>query len=137
MSAAEGEVVEKVRQWLLSWPVPFASRTEAVAFFGRNDTWAEAWADGLEKRPDGYYPSFDPDVLTETLRAAAGSYWDDWRRIACPILIVVAANPENPRQTRRMLSEQPTASVVEIPHAGHDLHLDNPAAWRDALEGFL
>ena len=29
------------------------------------------------------------------------------------------------------------ARAVTIPGAGHDLHLDSPAAWHNALEGFL
>jgi pimeloyl-ACP methyl ester carboxylesterase len=29
------------------------------------------------------------------------------------------------------------ARVVEIPGAGHDLHLDAPAEWRAALSHFL
>ncbi len=31
----------------------------------------------------------------------------------------------------------PSARVVEIAGAGHDVHLDRPEAWREALEGFL
>jgi pimeloyl-ACP methyl ester carboxylesterase len=135
--AGEGDVVERVRQWLASWPVPFASREAAVAFFGRNENWAHAWADGLETRADGLYPSFETDVMTEMLRAAGGSYWDEWRRIACPVLLVVAQDRENPVLVHQMLSEQPQAALVEIPEAGHDLHLDNPSAWREALEAFL
>lgn len=135
---AEAATVERVRGWLLSWPVPFASREEAISFFGRNENWANAWADGLEKRADGlYYPSFEIDVMTETLKAAGGSYWDEWRSIECPILLVVAKDRENPALAQRMLSEQARATLVEIPEAGHDLHLDNPTAWRDAVEAFL
>lgn len=135
--AAEGEVVERVRQWLASWPVPFPSREAAVTFFGRNENWANVWADGLEERADGLHPSFEIDVMTDTLRAAGDSYWDEWRRIECPVMLVVAKDRENPTLAHRMLSEQPLASLVEIPKAGHDLHLDNPAAWREAVEAFL
>lgn len=131
--AAEGEVVERLRLWLASWLVPFPSREAAVTFFGRNENWANAWADGLEERADGLRPSFEIDVMIDTLRAAGGSYWDEWRRIACPVMLVVAKDRENPTLAHRMLSEQPRASLVEIPGAGHDLHLDNPAAWREAV----
>ena len=131
------ETVARVRRWLASWPVPFASRDEAVAFFGRNDTWANAWADGLEQREDGLHPSFDIDVMVETLAAAAGSYWDEWRSIQCPVLLVVAANRPDPALAHRMIAEQPRARLSEVGDAGHDLHLDNPAAWQDVLEAFL
>src|SRR3989440_1690590 len=36
-----------VAGWLRSWPVPFAGRDDALAFFG-DTTWGRAWADGLE-----------------------------------------------------------------------------------------
>lgn len=130
-------VVTRLRQWLEGWPKPFPSREAAVAFFNRNENWARAWADGLEQRPDGYYASFDIDVMVDTLKDAAGSFWNEWRKIECPTLLVVTKDRENPELAHQMLTEQPHASLAEIPDAGHDLHLDNPAAWRAALEAFL
>lgn len=135
--ARQRMVVERLTHWLSSWPVPFASRGDAVAFFGRNENWAQAWADGLEERADGLYPSFDVEVMAATLMAAAGSYWDDWRNIRCPTLLVVAEDRESPELAQKMIREQPLATLVEIPDAGHDLHLDNPIAWRAAIEAFL
>jgi pimeloyl-ACP methyl ester carboxylesterase len=113
------------------------SREAAVAFFGRNDGWARAWAGGLEQRSDGFYASFDIEVMVDTLRGAAGSFWNAWRALECPTLLVVTKDRENPELAHRMLTVQPRASLVEIPDAGHDLHLDNPAAWREALETFV
>lgn len=136
-SADAGETVNSVRRWLESWPVPFASREAAVAFFGRNDNWARAWADGLEEREGGLYPAFDSDVMVETLNVAGGSYWEEWRSITCPVLVVFAEERDDSEAAHRMVREQRNASLVEIPDAGHDLHLDNPSAWRAALVGFL
>jgi pimeloyl-ACP methyl ester carboxylesterase len=131
------ETVARIRQWLEGWPKPFPSREAAVAFFGRNDLWARAWADGLESHSDGLYPSFDIEVIVETLEVAAGSYWNEWRAIACPTLLVVSKDRNDREVAHQMVAEQPHASLVEIPNAGHDLHLDNPAAWREALGTFL
>jgi pimeloyl-ACP methyl ester carboxylesterase len=36
-----------------------------------------------------------------------------------------------------MLRALPSAQLVSVPEAGHDVHLDAPTAWRDAVEGFL
>jgi pimeloyl-ACP methyl ester carboxylesterase len=135
--SGDDQTAARVREWLESWPTPFVSREVAAAFFGRNNTWAQAWADGLEQRVDGLYPRFDVDVMVAALKGAAGSFWSEWRAIECPTLVVVAKDRENPELAHRMLAEQPRASLVEIPDAGHDLHLDNPAAWREALEAFL
>jgi pimeloyl-ACP methyl ester carboxylesterase len=136
-SASEAnETIARVEQWLESWPTPFPSREAATVFFGRNPNWAQAWADGLEQRDDGFYPSFDADVMVATLKDATGSYWDEWRRIECPTLVVVTTDHKN-EPTALMLAEQPHASLAEVPEAGHDLHLDNPAGWRAAIEEFI
>lgn len=135
-SAEADETIARVKQWLEGWPVPFASRDAAAVFFARNASWAQAWADGLEQREDGLYPSFDPDVMIATLTKAIGSYWDEWRRIECPTLVVVTTD-HRAEPVRRMLAEQPHASLAEVSDAGHDLHLDNPPGWRAAIEGFL
>jgi len=118
--------------------MPFATREAALAFFGRNRAWAEAWVDGLEHREKGLWPSFEIEVMVESLREnATTSYWDEWRSITCPTMVVVAQENEGAEDIGRMLEQQPHASLVAIPHAGHDLHLDDPMAWRKALEGFL
>jgi pimeloyl-ACP methyl ester carboxylesterase len=36
-----------------------------------------------------------------------------------------------------MVDRLPHARLVEIPGAGHDLHLDSPAEWREAVSDFL
>jgi pimeloyl-ACP methyl ester carboxylesterase len=38
---------------------------------------------------------------------------------------------------RAMVDRLRQARLVELPSAGHDLHLDRPAEWRDALSRFL
>lgn len=131
------DAVASIRQWLDTWPISFPSREAAVDFFGRNERWARAWAGGLECRDGGIYPSFDPGVMLRTVAETNRSYWDDWRAVRCPTLIVSAQDREPSDTVRRMADEQALASLVEIPHAGHDLHLDNPTAWREALLGFL
>ena len=35
------------------------------------------------------------------------------------------------------MSNSPNTRLVEIPGAGHDVHLENATAWRGAVEGFL
>jgi pimeloyl-ACP methyl ester carboxylesterase len=90
----------------------------------------------LEQRADGFYPSFDADVMVATLKDATGSYWDEWRRIECPTLVVVTTD-HKAEPIELMLAEQPHASLAEVPDARHDLHLDNPAGWRAAIEEFI
>jgi len=42
-----------------------------------------------------------------------------------------------PETASEMTERLPTAQLVEIADAAHDLHLDRPDEWRDALIGFL
>ena len=135
--ARDPDAAREVQEWLETWPVPFASRDEALSFFGRNRGWAEAWTDGLEQRNDGLWPTFEIAVMVESLREnTTTSYWDEWNSIACPTMVVVAEENRHSDGVDRMLEQQPASSLVAIPDAGHDLHLDNPAAWRHALAAF-
>jgi pimeloyl-ACP methyl ester carboxylesterase len=131
--------VEDLLRSLRRWPVPFASRAAAVAFFGGPSVTAEAWAGGLERRDGGWWPRFDVDVMARTLREATSrAYWEEWERIACPALVVRAGRGQlSLADARAMAQRGRRVEVVDLPDAGHDLHLDSPAAWREALSGFL
>ena len=139
----EAEVVEvdlaALEQALRRWPVPFASRDEAVAFFGGPSLSAEAWADGLEHRDGGWWPRFDVDVMVRTLgEAAARSHWEDWERISCPSLVVRAGNGAiAPGDAQAMAARGQHVRLVELAGAKHDLHLDRPAEWRQVLSDFV
>jgi pimeloyl-ACP methyl ester carboxylesterase len=136
--AIEANVADLGRS-LRRWPVPFASREKAVAFFGGPSLSAEAWAGGLEHRDGGWWPRFDIDLMMRTLREA--SYqpaWDAWARVACPALVARAGNGQlAAADAREMVRRGRRASVVEVPGAGHDVHLDRPAEWRRVLSEFL
>jgi pimeloyl-ACP methyl ester carboxylesterase len=134
----EAEVTE-VAEWLRRWPVPFPTRDAAAAFFGGPSLRAEAWADGLEDRGDGWWPRFDVDVMVRTLReAAALDYWRDWEGIRCPALVVRAGDGMVPAAEARAMAERlATARLVELEGAGHDLHLERPGEWRATVSAFL
>lgn len=125
-----------------SWPVPFASRDDAEAFFGARfgqGLAAEAWTTGLQEGPDGWRSRFDLGVMARTLREAlSSSSWEEWERITCPALVVAAGNGVVGAETAaKLVARLPHAQLVEITEAEHDLHLDRPEAWRDALNQFL
>jgi pimeloyl-ACP methyl ester carboxylesterase len=84
-------------------------------------------------------PRFDLEVMELTLRASLGrSFWAEWERIACPTLVVRAERGIVPaEEARAMVEGLPHARLTEIAGAGHDVHLDSPAAWRRALGDFL
>ena len=127
-----------VRRWLESWPVPFPSREAALAFFGGDTLWARAWVAGLDDTGDGLRPRFDIDVMIASLsETAETSYWNEWCSLECPTLIVRGENGTSREAVLRMVELQPSATLAEISGAGHDLHLEQPEKWREALETFL
>jgi pimeloyl-ACP methyl ester carboxylesterase len=134
---AEGTLAE-VEEALAAWPVPFASRQAAVEFFGGPSLAAEMWADGLEQRDGGWWPTFDVEVMSRMLSEAAGPFWKQWEAIRCPTLVVRAGNGGMPAaDMEAMAARLPQARLVELAGAAHDLHLDRPAEWRQALSEFL
>jgi pimeloyl-ACP methyl ester carboxylesterase len=136
--AVEANVQDLVRS-LARWPVPFSSREAAVDFFGGPSSSAHAWAGGLEQRDGGWWPRFDAGVMARTLREATRrSYWDEWEQISCPVLVVRAGRGELSAADARAMGERGRrVEVVELPDAGHDLHLDSPDEWFAALGRFL
>ena len=127
-----------VGDWLENWPVPFATPSEALAFFGGDTTWARAWCGGLEERDGALWPAFDTETLVQAIAdASRRSYWDEWSAVRCPTMVVRAAGGTDASTYRRMMEAKPNSRLVEINDAGHDLHLDQPARWRQALELFL
>jgi pimeloyl-ACP methyl ester carboxylesterase len=136
------EVVSATAAALRQWPVPFSSRSDAHAFFAQRfggELAAEAWTSGLEHCEDGWRPRFDVEVMAQTLReAASGGSWDEWERIACPTMVVRAEKGMvEPHVARDMVERLPDVRLVELTDAAHDLHLDRPDQWRQALSSFL
>ena len=136
---ADPSAAAQVRTWLESWPVPFSSRREAADFFGGQGVRPKAWAAGLEQRPDGFGPRFNPNVLVAALaEASQRDYWQEWAGITCPVLVVRGRRGRMPEdEARRMIELLPTARLAEIEDAGHDLHLEQSERWQAALGDFL
>ncbi|MER5327141.1 alpha/beta fold hydrolase [Streptosporangium roseum] len=127
-----------IRQWLDSWPTPFPSRSAAAEWFG-GTPWAEAWADGLEEHDDGWHPRFDNDLMIEALsELAERDYWAEWDKVSCPTLVIRGESGSMPQaESEEMIRRRPLTRLATISDAGHDLHLDQPAALHTILDVFL
>jgi pimeloyl-ACP methyl ester carboxylesterase len=126
----------QIAGWLASWPPSgFPTYEEARSFLSH-----EAWAAGLERGPDGHWhPRFDPDKMIEAvLELAREDYWQDWSRIACPTLVVRGEKGTLPaEEATEMWERRPETRLDVIPHAGHDVHLDQPDWLHRAVTAFL
>lgn len=134
----DGDYPSRLEAWFASWPVPFPSREAAVAFLGGRSL-AQVWAADLEECDDGYRPRFDGAVMTAAIRGVADvARWDEWAAVRAPALLVRGSDGTGPPgEVERMLRLRPGTGHVVVPDAGHDVHLDQPAAWLAVLRGFL
>ncbi|HLI05014.1 MAG TPA: alpha/beta hydrolase [Ktedonobacteraceae bacterium] len=81
------------------------------------------------------FGSEGPPVLL--LRGLAGR-GNEWKHISCPTLVIGGANSFIPRdELQEMARSLPDGRYIQIPNAGHDLHLEQPEAWRQAAKPFL
>ena len=126
-----------VRDDLASWPAPFESKRAAAEFFGGPSLKAEAWANGLEQRDDGWWPRWEVDVMAVFLARGVrrarvlGAVGGD------PLSTLVGRHPGLQEETDRMSARLAQAESVPLGHSDHDLHLHRPEEWRRALTAFL
>jgi 2-succinyl-6-hydroxy-2,4-cyclohexadiene-1-carboxylate synthase len=84
----------------------------------------------------------DPRSLAAALRGlgtgALPSLWDRLERIEQPTLLIVGESDDRfVRVAERMVRSMPRARLVVVPGTGHSIHLEAPAAWLEAVVGFL
>jgi pimeloyl-ACP methyl ester carboxylesterase len=127
----------RVQQWLDSWPESFASREEALTFFGGDAPWARAWVGGLREHGERLLPAFDKAVMVEALRESSHDLWAAWDRVRCPILVVTGQDRLPDTVRTRMKAAQPDARFEEIRDAGHDVHIERAPQWLEVLTTFI
>ncbi len=125
--------------WLSSWPLPFPTLADAKVFFGGETLYAQTWLEVLEEHADGYWPQFDPTSMVRSMAdVAERDYWQEWEQVRCPTLIVGGANSFVAQDDlREMATRNPFGHYRQIANAGHDLHLDQPEAWRAMVSEFV
>jgi pimeloyl-ACP methyl ester carboxylesterase len=127
--------IQRVRHWLDGWPRPLQSEKAAKEFFGVGSRY---WLAGMDQSEEGWWPRFDDDIMLATLEAAAGSWWEDWKAVTCPTLLVRGqAGWISDEDVARMKRTGPRASVEMVPGASHDIQLDAPIPLADLVATFL
>lgn len=138
VGGSDDDYPTQLGEWFAAWPVPFPSAAAAIRYLGAGPL-ARAWARDMERRPDGLWPRFDPDIMEAAIRPVAQTAcWAQWQRIEAPTLLVRGAQSRVPdEEIDRMRELRPEVRVATIPDSGHDAHLDQPAAWASLLADFL
>lgn len=130
---------EQVRNWLESWPTPFQSKEEAKKFFGGDTLYGRTFAESLEKLEGGYWPAFNnEDMIRSMDDVVSMNYWNEWGKITCPALVVGGEKSFIPQDIlKKMAKIIPEGYYTCIPKAGHDVHLEAPIEWRNAVEKYV
>ncbi|WP_306326277.1 alpha/beta fold hydrolase [Streptomyces venezuelae] len=140
---ANAGVQEQIGGWLRAWPVPFPTREVAAAYLGGGrEPVGEGWARGLEERPDGLWPRFDPEVMVRSLdEIATRSFWDEWAAITCPTLTVLGQGEQggiiSGAEYAEMVRLRPSLHGASLPGTGHDVHLERPDVLHRLIVDFL
>jgi pimeloyl-ACP methyl ester carboxylesterase len=132
-------LADQIAAWLNRWPIPFADVNTAYQFFASEHLPPGPWTDGLERRDDGLWPRFEKGVMVACIAdLAARAYWNEWRGLRCPTLIVRGQHGNFPAEHMQDLARLlPSATAVTIQDASHDVHLEAAAAFADELKRFL
>lgn len=96
----------------------------------------------LRQREDGRWEwRFDTAGISRYFHALASetSQLEMLQRVQCPTLVVRAGDSWVllPTAAQRMVQHLPSGRLVEIPGAGHDIHIDRMEALVEELRGFL
>jgi len=128
-----GQTTRNWTPWFQTWPDRFTSVTHAQSMFGdvAGRYFYEAFDDG---RLHG-----DLDVFTVIADEwGRRDYWAQWEAVAVPTLLLEAEfTVTPPGQMAEMARRNPHARHVVALGAGHLIHDDAPAFFRDAVEEFL
>jgi pimeloyl-ACP methyl ester carboxylesterase len=139
----------RVGQTMGQAPERFATVAEALAYQrANNPRYTDALLrhrveHGLRALPDGGFAWKYDRALRDAVRAGRWrdtiDLWPLWRAVACPTLLVRGADSDvlSPEIAKRMLEENPRATLVEVPGAGHTVPGDQPEAFQALVAEFL
>ncbi|MDO0927204.1 alpha/beta hydrolase [Streptomyces sp. TG1A-8] len=133
--------------WFRSWPVPFATLADVRRWFGEDDPRVERpcpsrgafYAEVMQESADGWRPVFEPEQMLRARESwVHDAHWEELAQVRCPALVVRGLDGELGRaEAQEMVRVLPLGAYAEVADAGHLVHLDQPAAWRAAVEPFL
>ena len=128
-----------IAAWFHSWPVTFQSMDQARSFFIEAELQhLDLWLDGLSPTDSGFEPDFRPTDMASILEREKEDFWHLLPDIKAPTLLITGERGlVAPSDVDRMLQTVPQARHELMQRAGHNVHLDDPTACSDLIEGFL
>ncbi|WP_135458953.1 alpha/beta hydrolase [Mycobacterium sp. DL99] len=123
--------------WVHALPVEFGSAQEVYDEFG--PVAGQYFLEAFDRTATGWrlhgYPQWWLDIAAQW---GTRDYWQQWRDVRVPTLLMEAGNSvAPPGQMRRMAEIGQDARYLHVPGAGHLIHDDAPQVYREAVTGFL
>lgn len=123
--------------WLHALPVEFDSAERVFAEFG--PVAGQYFLEAFDRTPTGWRLHGHTARWIE-IAAEWGTrdYWEQWRAVRSPALLIEAGNSVTPPgQMRRMAEIGYQTTYLHVPGAGHLVHDEAPDEYRQAVESFL
>lgn len=123
--------------WVHALPVEFGSAQEVYDEFG--PVAGRYFLEAFDRTATGWrlhgYPQWWLDIAAQW---GTRDYWQQWREVRVPTLLIEAGNSvAPPGQMREMAEIGKDTRYLHVPGAGHLIHDDAPEVYREAVTGFL
>lgn len=123
--------------WVHALPVEFDSEQEVYDEFG--PVAGRYFLEAFDRTATGWrlhgYPQWWLDIAAQW---GTRDYWQQWRDVRVPTLLIEAGNSvAPPGQMREMAETGKDTRYLHVPGAGHLIHDDAPEVYREAVTGFL
>ncbi|MGV0626890.1 alpha/beta fold hydrolase [Mycolicibacter minnesotensis] len=123
--------------WAYALPVEYAAAEQVIAEFG--DIAGRYFLEAFDRTETGWRLHGRPERWLQ-IAAEWGTrdYWQQWRAVRAPALLIEAGNSVTPPgQMRQMHRLGFDSTYLHVPDAGHLVHDDAPQIYREAVESFL
>ncbi|HEY5840624.1 MAG TPA: alpha/beta hydrolase [Mycobacterium sp.] len=123
--------------WVHALPEEFPTEQAVIDEFG--PIAGRYFAEAFDRTPTGWRLHGHPERWVQ-IAAEWGTrdYWQQWRSVRVPALLIEAGNSVTPLGQMRQMYEIGSATMyLDVPGAGHLVHDDAPEIYREAVEGFL
>lgn len=132
-----GRTTGEWEPWVHALPVEFAGAEQVIAEFG--ELAGRYFLEAFDRCETGWRLHGQPARWVQ-IAAEWGTrdYWDQWRAVRAPALLIEAGNSVTPPgQMREMHRMAAQSSYLQVPGTGHLVHDDAPQIYREAVESFL
>ncbi|MCO1576175.1 alpha/beta hydrolase [Crossiella sp. SN42] len=122
---------------LTGWPLLADTEEELRAQIAQRVPVLDYFMASAIQTAQGWRLCFDYADLAATQRGGLGDHWADWLAVTCPALLL--RGEHSPMLPAALAKEmvRPGVELVELAGCGHWIHDDDPAAFAEAVRGFL